>query len=210
METLLTLGAISALSLGIYMVLSPASASAKSKVEQDNLEDLSQAVERSFGLLGGFESISTLRVVDDNLAPKRMVDGDGLRTAWGTSASVSSESIRNPNDAFVITYPATPADVCSRLAAAVSRSTFDIRVDGTSVFRDGQLDPVMTASQCGAGATSTMEFVYHSGLVAGTAVAAPPLVLPPGSPSVTPPASVPVGAQWGPPAPWARLRRLAR
>lgn len=53
-ETLLTIGALSALSLGIYMVLKPASASAQAKIEQDNLRDLSAAIDRSFGLVGRF------------------------------------------------------------------------------------------------------------------------------------------------------------
>ena len=40
-ETLLTLGAVSVLAAGIYMVLSPTSATAQTKIEQDNLQDLS-------------------------------------------------------------------------------------------------------------------------------------------------------------------------
>jgi hypothetical protein len=46
-ETLLTIGALSALSLGIYMVLKPTSASAQAKIEHDNLRDLSTSVNRS-------------------------------------------------------------------------------------------------------------------------------------------------------------------
>lgn len=55
-ETLLTLGAISALSLGIYWVLSPASAAAQTKREQDNLRDLSTAVDRSLGCWAAFRA----------------------------------------------------------------------------------------------------------------------------------------------------------
>ena len=54
-ETLLVIGAVGALSLGIYMVLKPSSANAQAKVEQDNLRQLSSAIERSMGLLGTFE-----------------------------------------------------------------------------------------------------------------------------------------------------------
>ena len=197
-ETLLTLGALSALSLGIYLVLSPTSAAAKAKVEQDNLRDLSTAVDRSFGLLGSFQGVSALRVVEDGLAPTRMVDGSTLRTAWSTSVTVAPHTVNAPGDGFVVVYPFAPADVCPRLAAAVARDVFDIRVEGVSVFDAGQLNPSAAAAACGQADTATMEFVYHSGLVAGAAVAAPPLQLPPAPTPVSTPTSPPVGGPVGP------------
>ncbi|HHC8922790.1 TPA: type 4 pilus major pilin [Stenotrophomonas maltophilia] len=200
-ETLLTLGALSALSLGIYLVLSPASAAAQAKREQDNLRDLSTAVDRSFGLLGSFQGVSAVRVVADNLAPTRMVDGSTLRTAWGTSVTVAPHTVNAPGDGFVVVYPFAPADVCPRLAAAVARDVFDIRVEGVSVFDAGQLNPSAAAAACGQADTATMEFVYHSGLVAGAAVATPPLQLPPAPPSVSTPTSSPVGGPVGPASP---------
>lgn len=200
-ETLLTLGAVSALSLGIYLVLSPSSASAKAKVEQDNLRALSTAVDRSFGLLGSFEGVSADRVVSDRLAPSRMVDGAALRTSWGTSVTIEPHSINSAGDGFVVVYPLAPADVCPRLAAAVSPDVFDLRVGGVSVFDGGQLNPSIAAAACSKADTATMEFVYHSGLVAGTAVATPPILLPPTPPSVSTPTSPPVGGPVAPAAP---------
>lgn len=200
-ETMLTLGALSALSLGIYMVLSPASAAAQAKREQYNLRDLSTAVDRSFGLLGSFEGVSASRVLEDGLAPTRMVEGSALRTAWGTSVTIAPHAVKAAADGFVVVYPFAPADVCPRLAAAVARDAYDIRVEGVSVYDGGQLNPSATAAACGQHDTATMEFVYHSGLVAGTAVAAPPLVLPSAPPSVTPSGSSPVGGPVGPASP---------
>lgn len=200
-ETVLTLGALSALSLGIYMVLSPTSANAKAKVEQDNLRDLSTAVDRSFGLLGNFHAVSASRLLEDGLAPTRMVDGTTLRTAWGTAVDIVPHAVNAPADGFLIVYPFAPSDVCPRLAAAVSRDVFDIRVEGVSVFDGGQLNPSAAAAACGQSDTATMEFIYHSGLVAGSAVAAPPLVLPPVSPSVSRPTSTPMGGSVGPAGP---------
>lgn len=200
-ETLLTLGALSALSLGIYWVLSPASAAAQTKREQDNLRDLSTAVDRSFGLLGSFQGVSASRVLEDGLAPTRMVDGSNLRTAWGTSVTVAPHAVNAPGDGFVVVYPFAPADVCPRLAAAVSPDVYDIRVEGVSMFDNGQLNVNATAAACGQHDTATMEFVYHSGLVAGTAVAAPPLALPPAPPSVTAPGTAPIGGPVGPVGP---------
>lgn len=180
-ETLLTLGALSALSLGIYMVLAPASASATAKKEQDNLRDLSGAVDRSFGLLGSYDGVSTSRVEADGLAPPRMLQGGRLRTSWGTGVDVVPHRVREPGDAFLVAYPLAPAAVCARLASAVARNVYDVRVDGVSVFDDGRLNPSAAAAACGQRDAASMEFVYYSGLVAGTAVAAPPLVMPPSS-----------------------------
>lgn len=200
-ETLLTLGALSALSLGIYWVLSPASAAAQTKREQDNLRDLSTAVDRSFGLLGSFQGVSASRVLEDGLAPTRMVDGSNLRTAWGTSVTIAPHAVNAPGDGFVVVYPFAPADVCPRLASAVSPYVYDIRVEGVSMFDNGQLNVNATAAACGQHDTATMEFVYHSGLVAGTAVAAPPLALPPAPPSVSAPGTAPIGGPVGPVGP---------
>lgn len=110
-ETMLTLGALSALSLGIYLVLAPASAAAQAKREQDNLRDLSTAVDRSFGLLGSFQGVSASRVLEDGLAPTRMVDGSTLRTAWGTSVDIVPHSLNGSGDGFTVVYPFVPADV---------------------------------------------------------------------------------------------------
>ena len=114
---------------------------------------------------------------------------------------MASGSIREPNDAFIVTYPSTPSDVCARLATAVANATYDIRVNGTSVFTSGQVDPTAVAQQCSSSSAPQMEFVFHSGLITGTAVAAPPLVLPPTPPSVLPPTSPPVGSPVGPVGP---------
>lgn len=200
-ETLLVLGAVSALSLGIYMVFKPASAVAQTKSEQDNLNQLSNAVERSLGLVGTFEGLSASRIVSDRLAPEKMTRSGSLSTAWGAPVSVASATVRSANDAFVVTYPSTPSDVCARLASAVSSSTYDIRVNGTSVFSDGRIDVNRVATNCARSSASQMEFVYHSGLVAGTAVAAPPLTLPPSNPAVMPPVPrrwAEQSGRWGP------------
>ncbi|HFK2915795.1 TPA: type 4 pilus major pilin [Stenotrophomonas maltophilia] len=201
METLLTLGAISALSLGIYKVLEPARANAQAKSEHDNLRNLSAAVERSWGVLGSFQGVSTQRVIDDALMPSHMFDGQAIRTKWGTSVSVVPRAVSSPGDASAIVYPLTPADVCSRLVTSVARTTYDVRIDGVSAFTADHPDPGAIAALCGKSNEATLEFVYHSGLVAGSVVAASPLVLPSVSAGVFPPVSGPVDGPVGPVGP---------
>lgn len=194
-ETLLTLGAIAVMSLAIYAVFKPADATAQVRIEQDNLRVLSRNVDRTFGLLGSFENVSTSRVVKDNLAPSRMLSSDGeLRTEWGTTATVrpyenAARGIE-PNTAFSVIYPGTSGEVCASLASAMGRDAFDILVNGRSVYDAEGLNPARTAQECVDG-NATMEFIFHSGLVSGQAVATPPLVLPPAPPSTSPPPSTP-------------------
>lgn len=191
-ETLLTLGAMSAMALAIYAVLGPASASAQVKREQDNLRSLSGAVDKSFGLLGNFSGVSTARVLEDGLAPTGMRSGGDLRTAWGTGVGVHPYAVGGvPGNAFLVSYPLAPAEVCARLASAMARDAFDIRVEGRSVYADGRLDPAIAAEQCGQGSVASMEFVFHSGLVSGQSAVAAPVVLPPSAPTITPPPSTP-------------------
>lgn len=191
LELLLVLGAISVMTIGIYAVFLPASVNAQVKREQDNLQFLSTRIERSFGLLGSFSQVSTDRVLGDGLAPRRMEQGDDLRTSWGTAVGVHPHAIARPGDAFVITYSLAPADVCTKLSAALARDAYDIRVHSQTVFTDGVFDPARAAEQCGQRKAAGMEFIYYSGLVAGRAVAAPTLILPPAPPSVSPPPSSP-------------------
>ena len=196
-ETLLTLGALSALSLAIYMALGPASATAQVKREQDNLRDISTATERSFGLLGSFAGVSTSSLMADGLVPARMRDGSNIRTAWGAAADIFPHSVNRANDSFLVVYPLAPAEVCAKLAAVVARDAFDIRVNGVSVMNASGLDLPHAAQACAADG-ATMEFVYHSGLVAGTAVAAAPLVLAPTPAPLRSPPGPPVSIFVGP------------
>ncbi|MGB3394236.1 MAG: type 4 pilus major pilin, partial [Stenotrophomonas sp.] len=191
-ETMLTLGAMSAMALAIYAVLGPASASAQVKREQDNLRSLSGAVDKSFGLLGNFSGVSSARVLEDGLAPTRMRSGGDLRTAWGTGVGIHPYSVDGvPGNAFLVSYPLAPSAVCAGLASAMSRDAYDIRIQGRSVYAGGRLDPAIAAEQCGATDAASMEFVFFSGLVSGQAVAAAPVVLPPPPPTIVPPPGAP-------------------
>lgn len=189
-ETLLTLGAISVMSVAIYAVLKPTDASAQVKIEQDNMRDLSRSIDRSFGLLGSFSTVSTNRVINDNLAPSRMLSGGDMTSSWGSRISVNPFSVSRPNDAFVVTYPQAPGGVCAQLASAMGRDAHHILINGNNVYSGGELNPGRAASECATG-EATMEFVFHSGLVSGQAVAADPVVLPPNTPTLTPPPSDP-------------------
>ncbi len=184
METLLVLGAVTAMSVGVYALFFSSDVTAEVKTEQANLNSLSTAVERSFGLTGGFGPVSLAQVSADGLLPRAYSRSGSVQTAWGSSVDIRANAVANPNDSFVIDYANVPAEACSRLASAMAPNLYDLRVGGTSVMDSNGLNPGSAASACSDGAR--MEFVYFSGLATGAAVATPSLTLPTAPPSVDP------------------------
>lgn len=189
LEASLALAAAAAIGTAAFLVFRPSSTVAAVRVEQANLRDLSQAVETSFGLVGGFNGVTTARASADGLVPSAMTRSGSILTTWGGAVEISAAQAVQPNDAFAIAYPAVPSEACVSLAGAVADSVWDLRVGGHSVFTAGSLDPAALASRCSTDGGANMIFVYHSGLATGTAVAATPVTNPP--PVVAPPTAPP-------------------
>lgn len=185
-ETLLVLGAVSIMSMAVYAIFFSSDVAAEVKVEQNNLNTLSTAIDRSFGLTGGFGGVSMGELLDENLVPTAYSKSGSLSTEWGGSVLVRPQAVGRANDSFVIEYSAVPADACVRLAAAMAPTVYDLRVGGNSVMGAGGFSPAAAAESCAGPSASRMEFVYYSGLVSGSAVATPGLTLPTAPPSITP------------------------
>ncbi len=188
-ETLLTLGTITALSAGIYMVFPPANASAQTRAEQQNIGELSQMVENAFGLTGTFEHVNTQRLISERLIPTGMLAGGRLNSSWGGSVVVEPYAVRFLGDAFAITYTNTSKEVCNRLSAAASGQVHDILVNGTSIFTTSRFSPIAATQECAEG--SEVVFVFHPTGI-NQAYASDPLDLPPPPTSVTPDWNTPI------------------
>lgn len=192
--TALALGVIAVITTGAFVAYGNSKVKAQVKREQDNLRHMAAAIDRSYGLLGSFGHVSTARLLNENLVPSRMREGLSLRSDWGSSVAVFPHTVSTAagtHNAFLVNYPATPAAVCVGLAAAMAKDAHDIEVGGHSVYRNGRLEPGVVAEQCGSHETADMDFIFHSGLVVGQMVAAPPVVLPPPAPTITPPPGSP-------------------
>lgn len=192
--TALALGVLAVITTGAFVVYGNTKVKAHVKREQDNLRHVASAIDRSYGLLGTFAHVSTMRLLDENQVPTRMRDGLTLRSAWGSSVAVFPHTVAHglgTNNAFLVNYPAAPAAVCVGLASAMAKDAYDIEVAGRSVYRNGRLEPAIVAEQCGSQKEADMDFIFHSGLVVGQSVAAPPVLLPPTAPGLTPPPGSP-------------------
>lgn len=202
-ETLLTLAGLTVLSVVAFASYSHVSAKSKVSDETDNLRELSTRVENSFGLLGTFAGVSADAIVRDGLAPDRLTQGEGLLTnAWGGAVTVEPYTVTRFGDGFSIVHHQVPARSCADFVAVNARDPWDVQVSDVSVIRNhgGRLDLQALTDACAEG-DGRISFVYHTGLVAGAAVAASPLQLPPTPTSSTPPGSPPLGAPVGPAGP---------
>jgi len=198
-ETLLVLGAASVMSLAVYGVFFASDVTAEVKTEQQNLNQLSTAVERSFGLTGGFSGLSLSEVQAENLLPATYRRSGTVQTEWGSTVALRPNNVARANDSFVIDYGNVPAKACSKLAAAMAPNVYQILIGGTNVMTNTGLDAGGAAAACAAGAR--MEFVYYSGLSSGSAVATPGLTLPSAPPPVVPATpTTPVGPVGGAPS----------
>lgn len=198
-ETLLTLAGLTVFSVVAFASYSHVSAKSKVSDESDNLRELSAKVENSFGLLGTFASVSANAIVRDGLAPERLTRGDGwLTNAWGGPVTVEPYTVTRFGDGFSIVHHNVPTQSCADFVAANSRDPWDVQVSDVSVIRNhgGRLDLQALTDACAYG-DGRVAFVYHTGLVAGAAVAASPLQLPPTPTSTTPPGSPPLGGPVG-------------
>lgn len=201
LETMLALGVVSVLGMVAMVTFKSTDAKAAVRNETDALEQSALNIERSIGMLGNYNNLTTALVRRDDLAGdayKRA--GSGLVNAWGNPVSFHPATVNTGGDAFLVETQ-VPASACAGLAASMASRAWDVRVDNVSVMAsEGQLDIAAAGDACERG-SGRMGFVFYSGLVAGTAVAAPPLALPPAVPTVTAPTSAPVGTPVGPVGP---------
>lgn len=187
METLLVLGAISVMSLAVYGIFFSSDVAAEVKAEQNNLNSLSTAIDRSFGLTGGFGGLSMQELTAEKLLPAAYSQSGSPSTKWGGNVAVRPNAVGHANDSFVIEYSQVPSTACAKLASAMAPNVYDIRIGGTSVMPPTSgFSPAAAATACSRANAAQMEFVYYSGLTSGSAVATPSLTLPSAPPSVDP------------------------
>lgn len=183
-ETLLTLGTISALSIAVYMTFGPTDVSAKVKAEQTNMSSLAQNIQNSYGTLNNYSAVSNNTALQDNIFPKELIRENSAQSGWGSAIVVQPHTVNNPNDSFSINYQKVSKEICSKLTSAASNSTYDIVINGTSVISNGAYNTVAASQACQEQAD--IAFVFYPGHGSGIAVASDPLELAPPPASVTP------------------------
>lgn len=187
-EVLLALGVTSAMAAAGWLLFGPTSVAADVKQTQLDFSETANAIERSWGIVGGYSGLSTSLVQNDGLAAKRLSQNGGLRNAWGGSVSFLPNTVTRGNDSFLVETRDVPKGACPKLVAAMAGdpAVWDVRVSGETVFVNGKYDPATAAAACERDGGDRLGFVYFSGLASGSAVATLPPSLPTAPPSIDP------------------------
>ena len=194
-EILLAVGLVTILSVGGYAFFGLNSSSAQARAEQNRIHEIALGVESSYGATGGYGGITTAKVLQDKLVDNQLLQEGTLKTNWGQSISITPQTIAKSNDGFMVTYPATPSEVCVKLVPALSTRAYRITVNNVRV-QNGEEDTLLLSqmvSSCGAAKTVRVDFVFYTPSASGL-VASDPLELPsdPVVPTTPPTPTVPV------------------
>lgn len=205
-ELLLTLGVAAAMGAAALLIYPRVSTRVSVASDVENVRTLANRIDRSYGVIGSFRSVSTLNTIEDGLAPTdfRRGSATAMSNAWGGAVTVIPATVRMAGDAFMVGLSGLPSRACVPFVSAIAGDVDvrDVIVANTSVVRgnDGTLDVPGLAEACSAG-EAFIEVVYYSGMVAGSHVAVPPSLPTPSSPPpVSPSITTPAGPVSGAPA----------
>lgn len=176
-ELLLTLGAAAAMGGAALFFYPRVQTRVHVATDVENLRAMASAIDRSYGVVGTYRSVSASSVVEDNLVPsdfRKASSGSGLTNAWGGSVAITPSTVRRFGDSFTVAFSGVPRRACVPFLSAVAGDAYvqDVRVDGTSAKWNtgGQLDVPTLAVACQEGG-NVLEVVYYSGLASGGSVA---------------------------------------
>lgn len=206
-ELLLTLGAAAAMGGAALFFYPRVQTRVHVATDVENLRAMASAIDRSYGVVGTYRSVSASSVVEDNLAPadfRKASSGSALTNTWGGPIAITPSTVRRFGDSFTVAFSGVPRRACVPFLSAVAEDAYvqDVRVDGTSAKWNtgGQLDVPTLAAACEENG-NVLEVVYYSGLASGGSVATvidPVAPLP--SPFPDPPTGTPVGPVAGAPS----------
>lgn len=188
-ELMIGLGLVTVLSFAGYLIYGVNASTATAHAEQSRINEVSQAIERSYGTTGGYKEINISRVLQDNLVDKKLLVDGKLETKWGQAITVNPQQIYKENDGFSVHYSQTPSDICIKLVPSMSSRVYQTRINGELVQNGDEstfnLNKAITA--CDAKQKADIDFIFYmasaSGLVAADPIELPENTVPPATPS---------------------------
>ncbi|MCA8354224.1 type 4 pilus major pilin [Burkholderia cepacia] len=164
-EILLVVGFIALAGIGIYVVYNKVQTGNAANTEARNLDTLRAGVKNLYGASVNYANITPAVLLNGRVVPDNMRDAAGANivNSFGGTVGVAQATYGTgaaANNAFAITYPNVPADVCSKFVT-VGGNSFNRVVVGTTPVKDtatGQiLDVTAMTTACnvtgGAGVT---------------------------------------------------------
>lgn len=169
-EILLVVGFIALAGIGIYVVYNKVQTGNAANTEARNLDTLRAGVKNLYGGTVNYGTLTQTVLLQGRVVPDNMRDATGANiiNSFGGTVTVAPATFGGgaANNAFTITYPNVPLDVCSKFVT-VGGNGFNKVVVGTTTVKDTSaatgnvLDVAGTAAACN-GATGSITITFTS------------------------------------------------
>ena len=170
-EILLVVGFIALLSIGIFMTYNKVQTSGAANTESQNITTLQAGIKNLYAGQTDYSTITPAILLNGWVVPDSMRSPSGaaatnIVNSFSSTVAIAPYTYNGgaANNAFDITYPGIPSDICSKLVTLVGNNFVKVVVGGTTV-KDNSVgnyvvDPAATTTGCNsASAGVTVDFI---------------------------------------------------
>jgi type II secretory pathway pseudopilin PulG len=153
-ELLLVFAVILGAAVMVFVAYPKLKANQAATTENTNLSTLQAGIKNIFQGKPNYTGLVPTVLINAQVVPNTMVNGTNIVNSWGATVAIAPATLGGlANNAYSITYPSVPQDVCVKLASS-SGLNFDTVTIGTTAvktFGSMDVDVVATTTACAAG-----------------------------------------------------------
>lgn len=143
---------------GVISLYKSSSQSSQIASEASALQSLTVGVKALFPGAATYTGLSAEMLIKANKVPTNMIDGTGLKHAWGSAVTVAADATGGYN----ITYAAVPSSACIELVSAVGANYNRSTVGSTVVKSASQTAVDVAQATTACTATATVGIIFNS------------------------------------------------
>lgn len=135
-ELLLVVGLAAIILAGMFVAYNKVQSTNAANTESANISTLRAGIKNLYGTTSNYNGVTGTILLNARAVPDSMrtATGTTINNSFGGAVTVAAAAYSGGTDnAFSITYPNVPVDVCAKLVVAVSQSFNIVTVNGTSV-----------------------------------------------------------------------------
>ncbi len=165
MELMLVVGVAALATAGAVMLFQVGMAKSAAHMESRKALAMVDRIEAAYQPTGNFRFLDTNAALVQNLVPKELRDGQGIRSRWGSVTVAEVPVGSRPFAGFRLTYGGVPPRACVVFIEQMSGAARSAWVNNIQVLsrRDG-LNSSILAGACGMGGEVRMDFSPFHGI----------------------------------------------
>lgn len=136
-ELLLVVGLAAIILAGMFVAYNKVQSTNAANTESTNISTLRAGIKNLYGTTSNFSGVNAQVLLNARAVPDSMrtATGTTINNSFGGTVTVAPATFAGggANNAFAITYPNVPVDVCAKLVVAVAQSFNLVTVNGTTV-----------------------------------------------------------------------------